>query len=91
MQELLSKGFTINAITIDGKKGLNKVFKDYPIQMCQFHQKMIVKRYITRHTTNSIDGVFSHFKKLAKVHSGILENMKIKVIDEFFYNYNNKL
>ena len=46
---LLAKGFTINAITIDGKKGLTKVFKDYPIQMCQFHQKMIVKRYITRH------------------------------------------
>ncbi|MBT3281333.1 MAG: hypothetical protein HOJ96_01160 [Campylobacteraceae bacterium] len=162
---------------MDGKKGLFKVFKDYPIQMCQFHQKMIVKRYITRfpkleasielkrictrlkysnevrftkvldiwylkykdflneesinwntgeitfthkrlvsaykslrtnlsnlftyknysnlsiaNTTNDINGgVFSHLKKLAKVHPGILENMKIKIIDEFFYNYNNEL
>lgn len=177
MNKLLSLGFIINSVTVDGKKGLFKVFKDYPIQMCQFHQKMIVKRYITRfpkleasielkrictrlkysnevrftkaldiwylkyknflneesinwntgeitfthrrlvsayrslrtnlpylftyknhkglmipNTTNNIDGgVFSHLKKLAKVHPGILENMKIKIIDEFFYNYNNKL
>ena len=49
LNKLLVLGFTINAVTVDGKKGLNKVFKDYPIQMCQFHQKMIIKRYITHH------------------------------------------
>jgi len=177
LQKLLSLGFAINGVTVDGKKGLFRVFKDYPIQMCQFHQKMIIKRYITRfpkleasielkrictrlkysnavrftkaldiwylkykfflneesvnwntgeitfthkrlvsayrslrtnlpylftyknhknlsiaNTTNNIDGgVFSHLKKLTKIHQGIFENMKIKIIDEFFYNYNNKL
>lgn len=174
---LLSLGFTINSVTVDSKKSLFRVFKDYPIQMCQFHQKMIIKRYITRfpkleasielkricsrlkysnevrftkaldiwhikykdflneesingntgqitfthrrlvsayrslrtnllflftykkhknlsiaNTTNNIDGrVFSHLKKLTKIHQGIFENMKIKIINEFFYNYNNKL
>jgi len=33
--------------TLDGKRGLYKAFKDIPIQMCHFHQKKIVQRYIT--------------------------------------------
>ena len=41
-------GYTINAVTIDGKRGLNTVFKGYPIQMCHFRQKKIVHRYITK-------------------------------------------
>jgi hypothetical protein len=48
LQELLSLGYTINAVAIDGKRGLNTVFKGYPIQMCHFHQKKIVDRYITK-------------------------------------------
>ncbi|AFX71376.1 hypothetical protein IBE97_00470 [Francisella tularensis] len=44
LQQLLSLGYTVNAVTIDGKRGLNTV-KVCPIQMCHFHQK-IVDRYI---------------------------------------------
>ena len=33
--------------TLDGNRDLCKVFKDIPIQMCYFHQKKIVQRYIT--------------------------------------------
>jgi len=47
--ELINLAYTINSITIDGKRGLYKAFKDYPIQMCHFHQKRIVQRYITKH------------------------------------------
>ena len=36
--ELLALGYTILSVTIDGKRGVNSVFKDYPIQMCHFHQ-----------------------------------------------------
>ena len=46
--ELIAMGFTINGITIDGKRGLFKAFEEFPVQMCHFHQKMIVQRYITR-------------------------------------------
>lgn len=49
LNELLSLGYTINAVTIDGKRGLNTVFKGYPLQMCHFHQKKIIQRYITKH------------------------------------------
>jgi len=49
LKELLELGYTINSITIDGKRGLYKAFKDYPVQMCHFHQKRIIQRYITKH------------------------------------------
>ena len=48
LQELLSLGYTINSVSIDGKRGLSTVFKCYPIQMCHFHQRKIVDRYITK-------------------------------------------
>ena len=41
-------GFTINGITVDGKRGLFRALDEFPIQMCHFHQKMIVQRYLTR-------------------------------------------
>ena len=49
LSELLTLGYTINSITIDGKRGLYKAFEDYPVQMCHFHQKRILQRYITKH------------------------------------------
>lgn len=36
----------IQSVTIDGKRGVSSVFKEYPAQMCPFHQKRIVQRYI---------------------------------------------
>jgi hypothetical protein len=49
LQELLDLGYIIKAIIIDGKRGLYKAFKDYPVQMCHFHQKKVIQRYITMH------------------------------------------
>lgn len=40
-------GFTITAVVIDGRKGVKDVFADIPVQMCHFHQKAIVNRYLT--------------------------------------------
>ena len=42
--ELINKGFIINSITVDAKRGL----EEFPVQMCHFHQKMITHRYLTR-------------------------------------------
>ncbi|PIS28946.1 MAG: hypothetical protein COT43_05180 [Candidatus Marinimicrobia bacterium CG08_land_8_20_14_0_20_45_22] len=41
------KGFTITAVVIDGRKGVREVFSGIPVQMCQFHQLMILRRYLT--------------------------------------------
>jgi len=32
----------------DGRRGLINSFNDIPIQMCQFHQSAIIRRYITQ-------------------------------------------
>jgi len=42
------KGFIIDGIVIDGRKGLVcALSKKYPVQICQFHQKQIIRRYLT--------------------------------------------
>jgi len=45
---LKERGFYILAIVCDGRRGLIKSFKEIPVQMCQFHQVAIVRRYITK-------------------------------------------
>lgn len=45
---LQSKGFTIKGIVCDGRKGFVQAFKDIPVQMCQFHQVAIIRRYLTK-------------------------------------------
>jgi len=44
---LEAKGFIIEAAVIDGKRGVLAVFEDIPVQLCQFHQIAIVRRYLT--------------------------------------------
>jgi hypothetical protein len=41
------RGYTIRGLIIDGKKSLFKSFSGYHVQMCQFHMKQIVRRYLT--------------------------------------------
>lgn len=45
---LEEKGWVFTAVVVDGRRGMIKVFKDIPIQMCQFHQMKNVTKYITR-------------------------------------------
>jgi hypothetical protein len=48
IKELRTLGFTIMAIVCDGRKGLIQSFPDVPVQMCQFHQSAIIRRYLTK-------------------------------------------
>lgn len=48
INELKNKGFVISAIVCDGRKGLIQSFGDIPVQMCQFHQCAIIRRYLTK-------------------------------------------
>lgn len=48
VKELQKRGFTVVAIVCDGRRGLLQSFKDIPVQMCQFHQVAIIRRYITK-------------------------------------------
>ena len=46
-KHLEKNGFQIKAIVLDGKRGVRQDFSDIPVQMCHFHQKQIVTRYLT--------------------------------------------
>jgi hypothetical protein len=48
IKELQSRGFHILGIVCDGRKGLVQSFNKIPVQMCQFHQSAIIRRYLTR-------------------------------------------
>ena len=51
LSHLQALGWQFSSFTIDGRRGviqlLKKMFPNVPIQMCVFHQKKIVQRYIT--------------------------------------------
>jgi len=46
-RNLESRGYVIEAAVIDGKRGILSVFSDIPVQLCQFHQIAIGRRYLT--------------------------------------------
>jgi len=48
VETLIAQGYKINAIACDGRKGLFKLFPGILIQMCQFHQTAIIRRYLTK-------------------------------------------
>lgn len=45
--ELEQKGYTLQAVVLDGRRGIPAVFKDIPVQICQFHQWKTMKKYLT--------------------------------------------
>lgn len=45
--DVQKQGFKIRAITLDGRPGVRNLFSDIPVQMCHFHQKQIIRRYVT--------------------------------------------
>lgn len=45
---ILSSGYKINGIVIDGLQKLFEIFADYKIQMCQFHMVAIIRRKLTK-------------------------------------------
>lgn len=48
IEELKKQGFIVLAIVCDGRKGLIRSFGNIPVQMCQFHQSAIIRRYLTK-------------------------------------------
>ena len=48
IQELKDKCFEIMAFVCDGRRWFLQSFENIPVQMCQFLQKQIVVRYLTK-------------------------------------------
>lgn len=47
-QKLEELGYTLHGIVLDGKRGVREIFRDIPVQYCQFHQMKTVTKYLTR-------------------------------------------
>lgn len=47
-EALLELGYEIQSVTLDGFRGLASTFSNYPVQFCHFHQKQIIRRYVTK-------------------------------------------
>jgi hypothetical protein len=48
IEEISRRGLQIQSIICDGRKGLMQLFKGIPVQMCNFHQVAIVRKYLTK-------------------------------------------
>lgn len=48
IEEITRRGIRIQSIICDGRKGLFNLFKGIPVQMCNFHQVAIIRRYLTK-------------------------------------------
>lgn len=48
IEEISRRGIKIQSIICDGRKGLFQLFDNIPIQMCNFHQIAIIRRYLTK-------------------------------------------
>jgi hypothetical protein len=48
IEEIARRGIKIQSIICDGQKGLLQLFNDIPVQMCNFHQIAIIRRYLTK-------------------------------------------
>jgi hypothetical protein len=51
LRHLIAQGWKFSSITVDGRQGtislVKRLFPDVPIQFCLFHQKAIMRRYLT--------------------------------------------
>ena len=47
VSSIKERGYSIRGLIIDGRQSLFKTFSSHPIQMCQFHMKQIIRRYLT--------------------------------------------
>lgn len=48
VKEIARRGVKMQSIICDGRKGLLQLFGNIPIQMCNFHQVAIIRRYLTK-------------------------------------------
>ncbi len=50
VSSIKDRGYFICGLIVDDKQSLFRTFSGYPIQMCQFHMKQIIKRYLTQNS-----------------------------------------
>jgi hypothetical protein len=77
---LEENGFKIKAIVLDGKRGVREAFRDIPVQMCHFHQKQIIQRYLTNNPKLEPG---KELKEIARILSKTTEEEFKEVLDKW--------
>lgn len=85
IKELIDKGFKITGIICDGRRGLLQSFVEFPVQMCQFHQASIIRRYITK---NPILPASIELKTIVDIMSKTDKESFEGVLQEWFIKWN---
>jgi hypothetical protein len=85
---LEGQGFSLKAIVIDGRPGVRKLFDDLPVQMCHFHQKAIITRYLTRRPKLEAS---KELREIVHVLCNTNEQMFTYAIDEWHEKWNEFL
>jgi len=83
IKELQDLGFTILAIVCDRRRVLLLSFNNIPVQMCQFHQAAIIRRYLTKRprmpASVELKGIVSLMTKTDKESfEGLLQECHVK-------------
>jgi len=78
--EIERMGFEIEAVVLDGKRGVRGVFSGIPTQMCQFHQVAIINRYLTR---RPILEAGKELRQIALQLTSLAETDLIKLLDDW--------
>lgn len=65
------RGYVIKGLILDGRQSLFKIFAGYKIQMCQFHMRQIVTRYLTRNprlkASKALAGIMAELTSSSKM------------------------
>jgi len=48
IEEITRRGIKVQSVICDGRKGLLQLLEGIPVQMCNFHQVAIIRRYLTK-------------------------------------------
>lgn len=85
---LESQGWQFLAVVLDGRPGVRAVFADIPVQMCHFHQKAILRRYLTsRPKLPAGQDLYSLGQDLGKVTERVFQ----QYLDVWFARYESFL
>ena len=91
LDNLESLGYRFKSITLDGKQGILKRFKhrypDVPIQLCQFHQAQIIRRYLTLNPkTECGKHLKTIMRSLTDTHQDVFESL-VETWAEIYHNF----
>ena len=84
-------GYAIEAVVLDGRRGIPRVFDGIPVQICQYHQGQIVRRALTtRPKLDSHKALLGIARLIAKSTEKSMQSMLVKFEETYRTELNEK-